>query len=175
MRLMTLGSVLMQRGGGVGDKAAGVRCHPHPAMEDFHRGGRVAGIQLLAHELVRHAVIVPLDFDVIIDVGLDGFPFRDDVAFGRQRFKRRPVQLFEQKGTAGIRTLAEGAVVQPIEQFANGFVKVSQLEELPMPQRGYDPALCDLNAGSNGALHCTACMRIATNGRRASVQRPHSG
>lgn len=29
---------------------------------------------LLAHELVRHAVIVPLDFDVIIDVRLDGFP-----------------------------------------------------------------------------------------------------
>jgi hypothetical protein len=31
-------------------------------MEDLHRRGRVAGIQLLAYELVRHAVIVPLDF-----------------------------------------------------------------------------------------------------------------
>ena len=58
--------------------------------------------------MVRHAVIVPLDFDVIINVGFDRFPFCDDVALGRQRFERRPVQLFEQKGVAGIGRLRKG-------------------------------------------------------------------
>src|SRR5205807_9616983 len=62
-------------------------------------------------------------------------------------FECRPVQLFEQKDPAGIGTLTERAVVQPIEQLADGFVEVSQLEELPMAQRCYNPALCHLNSG----------------------------
>jgi hypothetical protein len=43
---------------------------------------------------------------------------------GRQRFERRAVPLFEQAGAGGIGPLAEGTVIQPIEQFADRFVEV---------------------------------------------------
>jgi len=58
---------------------------------------------------------MPLDLDVIINVGFDGLPFGDDVALGRQRFERRPVQLLEQQRPAAFGTLAERPGVQPIE------------------------------------------------------------
>jgi hypothetical protein len=44
------------------------------AMEYFDGGCGVTGFELLPGELIRNAVIVPVDLDVIIDVGSDRFP-----------------------------------------------------------------------------------------------------
>ena len=124
MRLMTFGAVMRNSGGGITDKAADMRGHPDTALEDLNCGRRVARLQRLPHELVRHAVVVLLNIDVIVDVGFDRFPDRDDVALGRQRFQRRPVQLLEQSGPASVGAFPERAVVQPIEQLADGLVEV---------------------------------------------------
>lgn len=40
---------------------------------------------------------------------------------------------------------AKATGVQPVEQFGNSFVEIGEMEELAVTQRGYDPALCDLN------------------------------
>ena len=83
MRLMTFRPVMRNSGGGITDKAADMRGHPDTAMVDLHCGRRVARLQLLTHELVRHAVVVLFDIDVIVDVGFDRFPDSNDVALGR--------------------------------------------------------------------------------------------
>ena len=68
---------------------------PCAAMEDLDCGRRVARIQMLPDELIRHAVVMPFDLDVIIDIRSDGLPMRDDIAFDGQRFQRRAVELVE--------------------------------------------------------------------------------
>src|SRR5579863_8459266 len=83
MRLMALGAVLVNGGGPIGNIAAHVRGNTYSAMKDLHRSGREARFQLLAGELIRHAVQVPLDLDVIVDVGPDSFPLRELVALAR--------------------------------------------------------------------------------------------
>jgi hypothetical protein len=45
--------------------------------------------------IYRHAVIVPLDIDVIIDADPADAAFGINVRLQRQWFERRPVQLFE--------------------------------------------------------------------------------
>ena len=44
-------------------------------------------------ELVRHAVEVTVDLDVVVDADPARFPLGQDVATGRQRPERRPVEL----------------------------------------------------------------------------------
>jgi hypothetical protein len=60
---------------------AAMRGDAHAMIEDLHGGRRVACLQFLAHQLIRNAVIVSLDLDVIVDVRTDLFPLSQDVAF----------------------------------------------------------------------------------------------
>jgi hypothetical protein len=48
-----------------------------------------------AHEPVRHAVVVGIELDVVVDVDLGGLPAADLIARGRQRLERRGVELLE--------------------------------------------------------------------------------
>ncbi len=132
MRLVALGPVFVNRRGRIPDRAARMRCDTHAAVENLHRCGRTARIQLLADELVGDAVIVMVDLDVIVDVCFDRLPNCHDVAAAGQWFERRSVQLLEQSDSAGIGTLTEGPAVEPVQEFANGIVEVPELEELPM-------------------------------------------
>ena len=88
-----------------------------PCMEDLDGGRGVARFQLLADQLIRNAVIMPVDLDVIIDVGADRFPLRQDVAFRRQRLQGRTIQFSEQAGPAGLRVCGM-AGVESIQQGA---------------------------------------------------------
>jgi hypothetical protein len=45
-----------------------MRGHPHPATEDLHRVRRGSHIHLPMHQRVRHAVAMPLHFDVIVEI-----------------------------------------------------------------------------------------------------------
>ena len=96
MGLMTLGSVLVDGGGGVNSITTQMGGDPDPyaAMEDLYCHGGVASVQLLPHQLKGDAVIMPIDLDVIVDVGSNRLPLCEDVALG-QRFERRPVELLE--------------------------------------------------------------------------------
>jgi hypothetical protein len=52
----------------------------HPAVKDFHRLPRQMHVHLLVHQCVRHAVVLALHFDVIVDVYTSGFPFSELIA-----------------------------------------------------------------------------------------------
>ena len=69
-------------------------------------------VHLLVHQRVRHAVEVPLHFDVIVDVDARRLPLTELVACGRQRLQRRLVELREQAGAAAL-ALAERPLVEP--------------------------------------------------------------
>ena len=94
-------------------------------LEDLDGGCGVAGFQLLAGELIRNAVIMPVDLDVVVDVGADRFPFRHDVAFGRQRLEGGTVDVGEQRGPRAF-AFAKAPVVQTFEQCLDGFVEIGE-------------------------------------------------
>ena len=80
---MALGHVLADGGVAVSDRTAGMRSDALAALEQFNSVSCVARFQLLPGQLIRNAVIMPVDLDVIVDVGANGFPFRQVVAFSR--------------------------------------------------------------------------------------------
>ena len=72
-----------------------------------------------AHQGVRHAVVVALEFDVVIDVDLGALAEKDLKALGWQRLQGRRVELLESAApVAG--QLLEGALVQIDQQQGNG-------------------------------------------------------
>ena len=83
MRAVGAGHVL-GHGGRLSVVAPPVGRHALAAMEDLDRVRRVADLDLLADQLVRHAVDVALDLDVVVDVDGAQLPLRQDVAGGRQ-------------------------------------------------------------------------------------------
>ena len=74
---------------------------------------------LLVGEPVRHAVIVTVDIDVIVEASTAETPFGVDVRFGGQRLERRAVEFFEQ-GTAGDAEAAERAQLVNVNQHLLG-------------------------------------------------------
>ena len=74
MGLMALGSVLVDGGGGVSSITTQMGRDPCAAMEDLHRHGGVTSVQLLPYQLKGDAVIMPIDLNVIVDVGSDRLP-----------------------------------------------------------------------------------------------------
>src|ERR1700760_2612151 len=113
-------------------------------MKDLHRRGREACLQLLTGELIRHAVQVAIDLDVIVDIDPNSFPLCELIAFRRQRLQRRAIDLGKQTGATSV-TLAKTPMIELLEEFGNGFVQLRDTEELTMPQRRNNPALGDQN------------------------------
>ena len=83
MRPMALRHVFGNCGVTVGCGTAGMGGDALAAVEYFDGAGGVTGFELLTGELVGNAVIVPVDFDVIIDIGSDCLPFGHHIALGR--------------------------------------------------------------------------------------------
>src|SRR6266851_6168648 len=67
---------------------AGMRGAAPPVEEDFDGARREARLDPLVHELIRHAVEIVVNLDVIIDVDATRLPFRQLVARLRQREER---------------------------------------------------------------------------------------
>lgn len=58
---------------------AHVTRHTLTAVEDLDRRRAEAGLQLLTDQCVRHAVVVMIDIDVIIEGSAHSFPFGIDI------------------------------------------------------------------------------------------------
>ena len=80
--------------------AAAMAGDPLAAMEDLDCGGGDPRLDLLADQLVRHAVVVLGDLDVIVEVDPAALPLGVFVGLGRQRLQRRPIELLEQRPPA---------------------------------------------------------------------------
>lgn len=123
MRLVTLGHVFAQNGVLVGSPAARMRGDAFAVVEDLNRCRGEARFQLLPGELVRDTVVVAIDFDVVIDVGANGFPTGDHVAFGGQRLENGPVDFREARSARAF-AFAERPVIQLVQQRADGLIQV---------------------------------------------------
>lgn len=76
--------------------AAQMRRHPLTAEENLDGLLSDASLDLLMHEVVRDAVVVPGDLDVIIEVDPAALPLRTLVRFIRQGGERRTIEVLEQ-------------------------------------------------------------------------------
>jgi len=70
-------------------------------------------LDLGAGEAMRHAVIMLVDVDVVIDSDTASAPFGEHVGLGRQGLERRPVEFFEQLAPRHTETPDRALVVQP--------------------------------------------------------------
>src|ERR1700733_2527985 len=110
MSLVTLGHMFPIHGVLVGRRASPVRGNAFAEMEDFDRCAGESRLHLLTGELVGNAVVMAVDFDVVINVGADGFPTGDQVAFGGQRLESRLIHFYKQRD-AGTLPFAKGTLV----------------------------------------------------------------
>ena len=86
-----------------GDSLSPVKC--------FYGSGGQTHVQLLADEPERHAVVMPVHFDVIINVDPRLAPFGKLIRLLRQLQGSRPV-YFLKEFPAGFLDLAHGALVE---------------------------------------------------------------
>ena len=94
---------------------------------------------------VRHGVVMPLDFDVVIEADLAFLPFRVEVRFHRQRLERRPLEFFEQLSARAAEPADRPLLVEPFEQIADRCVQLGQAVEPLMAQSRQNPSLDDEN------------------------------
>jgi hypothetical protein len=62
------------------NQAAAMGGYAHAMIKDLHGGRRITRFQLRTDQLIRNAVIMALDLDVIVDVGADLLPLGQNVA-----------------------------------------------------------------------------------------------
>ena len=136
--------------------------------EDFDGRLREARLDPRVHELIRHAVEVVIDLDVVIDVDATRLPFRQLVARARQRRERGPIELLEERPPTDAGDLHR-AIVDGVDPLANGGVQIGEREKGAVPQRRQDPALRDLDTDFDFGF----VGRRARRGRESP--RRHSG
>jgi hypothetical protein len=104
-------------------------------VQDLHRRRREAHLDRLTNQRVRHAVVVPLDLDVVVDVHARLLPLGEGVGRRGQRQQRRPLHLLEELSTIALHLL-EGAAIELLEEPGDLLVQLVQAGEGVIPQRG---------------------------------------
>ena len=125
--------------------------HAAALEEDLDGRGGVADLDLLADQLVGHAVGVALDRDVVVDVDAARLPAREDVARGRQGSQGRAVELLVE-GAPADAELLHRPVVELVEEDADRPVQSAEVEEGLVAEPGEYPALGQEYAVSAAAL-----------------------
>ena len=126
-------------------RTAAVRGHPLALEEAFDAARGKTNLDLLPDERVRHAVVMAIDLDVVIDVGAGLLPVRVLEGRRRQGSERRTVQgLVGVPAAAG--ELSEGPAIEVVDETGDSLVQFGQREEAPVSEPGEDPPLDDLYA-----------------------------
>lgn len=81
--LMRLGHVFFDGGMPASKKAPGMRSYAMSLMEAFDSFGCQTNIHLSSIQLIRHTVIMSIDFHMIIDVDSGLLPLGIDIPLGR--------------------------------------------------------------------------------------------
>ena len=131
---------MLGHGGRLSVVAAGMGRHAAALEEDLDGRRGVADLDLLAEELEGHAVVVPLDDDVVVHVGAAVLPVREDVARGRQGLEGRTVELLVERAAADAQLLHR-PVVELVEEDADRRVQGAEAEERLVAEPGEYPAL----------------------------------
>src|ERR1700742_443401 len=99
-----------------------MRCHALAAQEYLDRPGGDPRLNLLAHEAVRHTVIVLGDLDMIIEVDATALPLRILIMFIRQRHQRWAIKLIKQL-TPAASPAAQLTIIEVTEKSVDRFVE----------------------------------------------------
>ena len=112
---MALRHMLFRRCMQVRREAAQMRCDTLAALEDLDSVRSEASLHLLACKLIRNAVEVSVDLNVIIDGGANRLPVRGDVRLRRQWLEHRLIYGCKQRSPRAF-TFPERAIVEPFKQ-----------------------------------------------------------
>src|ERR1700730_19003591 len=118
------------------------------AMEDLDGVRRDPCPHLLAQQRVRHRVIMPLDFDVVVEADPAFLPLRVNIGLDRKLPERGALDLVEQCTPAGPE-MPRHAIVELRDQFSDGGVEFGQREEAPIAQLRDDPTSRNLDYNFN--------------------------
>src|SRR6516162_4031444 len=114
MRLMALGPMLLLCEHLLPSAATNVRSHSLSLVKDLYCDGCRSNFQQFVNQVVRNAVKVGLEGDVVIDVHPCTGPLAQVEALGRQRTQSAFLKRREQTG-AGSFALPERPMVQTFE------------------------------------------------------------
>ena len=142
---------VLGHGGRSAVAASRVGGHAPALEEDLDGGGGVADLDLLADQLVGHAVEVAVDLDVVIDVDATRLPAPQDVARGGEGPQSRAVELLVE-GAAADAELLQRPVVELVEEDADRPVQGAELEEGLVTEPGEYPPLDQEYAVLGGGL-----------------------
>ena len=117
-----------------------MRGHALAPEERLHGAGAEARPDRVADQRVRHAVIVPIDIDVIVEGDEALLPLGEDIGCGRQRSHRRPVEGLEDAAPRARQAL-ERAIVELTEQRSDSGVELIETEEALLAQPRQHPAI----------------------------------
>src|ERR1035438_7983604 len=118
------------------------------AIEDLDGVRRDPCPHLLAQQRVRQRVIMPLDFDVVVEADPAFFPLRVNIGLDRQLLERGAFDIIEQRTSAGPQ-MPRHAIVELRDQFPDGDVEFGQREEAPITELCDDPTSRNLDSNFN--------------------------
>jgi hypothetical protein len=132
--------VLGRGGEAAAHGALGVAGHALVRREVLQQLPGDAHVDVGADQPVRHAVVVGLELDVVVDVDLGRLPAANGIVLWWQRPKRWGFERLEGAASAAGQLL-EGPVVEVDQQLCDGGVELGQAEEAAVAQPRQDPAL----------------------------------
>ncbi len=113
------GGVLM------GHIASDMAGHAFALSQGLHGVGGQPNLELFALQFMRHAVVVIVDFDVVVDADGGDLPLGVFVSF---LWQWQSVGLIEQNKEFAARLFefAQRSVIQTLQQFTNGRIEIGQ-------------------------------------------------
>jgi len=140
VREVGLRHVLAQGGVRAALVGAHVARHSDIAMEHLDRGGGEPCPHAVADQGVRHAVVMPIDIDVVIEGDNAFLPLGEHVRCRWQSTHRRPVERIEDTAARPRQSL-ERPIVEVGQQRADRAVKLLEAKEALMAQARKEPAI----------------------------------
>src|SRR5690606_4182974 len=117
--LVILGSVrLVGHLRAPGAVAAAMASDSTAAEKQLHGRDRHAGVDVLAAQVMRDAVVPALVLDVVVDADAELLPQRDLEARPGQRLEDRLVERLVKRATTALELL-EGSIIEALEQFGD--------------------------------------------------------
>jgi len=106
----------------------------------------VSDLNLLADQPMRHAVVVPLELDVVVDPNSGFLPDAVVVGLGRKSPHRREIIPLEDLSPVACQLL-EGSAVDRLQTFLQGLIELVQAVEDLIARGGQDLAFSDQDTG----------------------------
>src|SRR5215469_5300989 len=138
MGLMALRSMLILRDHLFSPTGAGMGGHALSLVEDLNRGRCRANFDPFVNQMVRHAVEVGIEGDVVIDIHSCVRPLTHVERFRRKGQHGGTLDVFEHSRSRSV-TLFEASMIQFFQQLPNRVVQILKPKEGAMTQGGDDP------------------------------------